>query len=87
MACVGKDRVRDGDEGVVEGCCLHDVELPAWFWVEAGADHADDAGYCDATHASDAEPAEPIERSRQRTDQSRNGEDSGVQHGAELVVA
>ena len=86
MACVGEDGVGDGDEGVVEGRSLDDVELPAWFRVEAGADHADDTGYRDATHTSDAEPAETIECSRQRTEQSRNSKEAGIQHGAELIV-
>ena len=55
--------------------------------METSANHADNTGYRNAAHTPNAEPAEPVEGSRERADQCWDGEDPGVQYRTELVVA
>ena len=80
-----KHGIRDRDEGGGEIGRDHDAPIRD---AEIGprADHPHDSRNQDRDHARHAQPAQLIQRAREREEQSRDGEDARVEHEAELAV-
>ena len=85
MTCERKHGIGDRDEG--GGEVRRDDDAPIRDTeIGARADHSDDAGDQDRDHARHAQPAQLVQRARQREEQCRDGEDARVEHEAELAV-
>ena len=65
MTSIGKDRIRDGDESIIEGRWECDVPSPSLLGMQASSNHADDACHENADTARNTDPGHVIQSSRE----------------------
>ena len=86
MSGVGKNRIRDRHERVIEIRGSGRQHLSVWCRIRAGSDHAHQAGNQDRQTRRDAAPSELVKGPGKAEQQHGNGKDARVQHQAQLRI-